>query len=386
VFLKSLKKSNPALFQHLTQSDKSSLFQAVKSDQIDVAKLWKDLDATSVSQPTKEQAFYDLVFGNKTEAELDNKKFENKNYTDANKSTWTTVSDKWLQANKATIENRVGESIPGTWAKAAPAAQTGAMIGAHNKVAANANSAGVGEYVPGLGIKNMQGGFGKGPTQNAGGGTLDTTSGIDEKGNDIITQGPQSVNTATSKLRAHFQQAGPEELASHYQLQGETSDVIFESFSWVPDGYGLGPHNRLHLLNKQHDQLRYGMEPMMQPRTIDNKDLPFGTYVRDMEDIPLALIEEEYLRMYDKSKEEQDTLEFTEQYPPKRMDIEYNTFESIKQLPKPDRPHLTESIYRNTEDMFPVTDPEGKYLNTPNFNTTSSTNQYKQLVFNSQFS
>jgi hypothetical protein len=130
--------------------------------------------------------------------------------------------------------------------------------------------------IPGYGIVDANGRLTRGTTRNAGGGLLDTVVGQTGLGgvplaegatpnSDVVISGPQSVQSATKTYRAALPTAGAEDVrpSEEDNLQ---SDALFEAFSWVPDGYGLGANNRLHNLNRQHDNIRYGIEQLYEPR------------------------------------------------------------------------------------------------------------------------
>lgn len=113
---------------------------------------------------------------------------------------------------------------------------------------------------------------------------------------DIIGSGPQTVDNSTPTLRANYQLAGYDDVKQS-DIGDQQSNAIFETFSWVPDGYGLGPSNRIHQLNKQHDFIRYGTERLYQPRKFSPANYPHGNQSRWQDDLPLSTINTSFDRL-----------------------------------------------------------------------------------------
>jgi hypothetical protein len=116
------------------------------------------------------------------------------------------------------------------------------------------------------------------------------------KGGDVLMSGPQSTDTSTTTLRAKYRVAGYDDIKSS-ELKAEQSDVLFETFSWVPDGYGLGPNNKLHQLNKQSDFIRFGTEEMFQPRMHEENNIPHGNQEMWQNDLPLSTIQSKFQKV-----------------------------------------------------------------------------------------
>lgn len=149
---------------------------------------------------------------------------------------------------------------------------------------------------------NMQtGAQTRGIIKNAGGGMLDTRTTTDAYGNDTIVQGPQSVETATKTIRAKLPAANGEMIDPNAPKNLQ-SDVLFEAFSWVPDGYGLGVNNRLHVLNKQHDNLRFGMERLDQPRAEQPYSHPHAMPAQFMDSVGLDDINDAFNDIVDRKR------------------------------------------------------------------------------------
>ena len=174
--------------------------------------------------------------------------------------------------------------------------------------------------------------YSRGPIFNVGGGVIDTTLGRGPLGGDVIGEGPKNVQSAKKTLRATgFTQAGYDSVATS---PGETiqSDALFEAFSWVPDGYGLGPDNALHKLNKQVDLYRFGMEELYQPRTDSPCNPPHGMQPKWMNSMSIDTITDEFGAMVDKKVIDAQTTYAAKRAPPETMDDEYNVLPSSKKL------------------------------------------------------
>jgi len=236
-----------------------------------------------------------------------------------------------------------------------------------------------GSYVEGLGIVGAGGKLSKGLTTNVGGGDIDTEIEKTQKG-DVVGKGPQSVNVATKTLRPSFVIAGGEDVRPDEQANLQ-SDALFEAFSWVPDGYGLGPDNNLHLMNKQNDALRYGMGPLSMPRQLVDTNMPHACPMQWSEAMPESMV--------DQFLEEQEGLDmlidigFASQLenPLRVLDHDYNNFPSFKTLPRQlEGPSPFQPVVDNTEQYWPATDPSGHLMDTLGFqDSMSGTQGHKRL-------
>lgn len=236
-----------------------------------------------------------------------------------------------------------------------------------------------GSYVEGLGVVGAGGKLSKGFTTNVGGGEIDTEVEKTTKG-DEVTKGPQSVGVATKNLRPSFVIAGGEDVKPDEEANLQ-SDALFEAFSWVPDGYGLGPANNLHLMNKQNDALRFGMDPLSLPRQLVDTNMPHSFPVQWNESMPDAMIEQ-FL-------DEQEGLEMLieqgflaqESNPVKVLDHDYNNFPSYKDLPRQlGGPSPFEPVVDNTEQYWPSSDPSGYLMDSLGFqDSLAGTQGHKRL-------
>lgn len=140
-----------------------------------------------------------------------------------------------------------------------------------------------------------------------GGGVYDTVIGQDQvprevvPGGDEITSGPKSTRVDTNTLRSRYMIAGYDDVKSS-ELGDAQSNALFETFSWVPDGYGHGPDNRLHALNKQHDLIRFGTEMLFQPRMHEEKNLPHGEQEKWQNEMGLGTLNASFAAILDKSQ------------------------------------------------------------------------------------
>lgn len=237
-------------------------------------------------------------------------------------------------------------------------------MGNYNRATLNANQAQAGQYVEGLGVKNMDGTFGRGSTTNVAGGRLDTQVGENKvKGGDVITRGPQSSDAATKTLRPKFGLAGGEDLKQHYD-DNLQSDALFEAFSWVPDGYGLGSHNRLHLQNKQNDSIRYGMEQLYEPRGQVESGMPHQMHPGWIESMPLDQLERIYVEKVGKEMMERQAMDHETVQPSHVLDNDYNRQPSYKGLQRQAQgPSPYQTVVDNMRAFLPARDPPGYYMN-----------------------
>jgi len=219
-----------------------------------------------------------------------------------------------------------------------------------------------GDKAEGMGTVTGQMTLSKGVTENAGGGTLAT---IVDKGasGDQIVQGPQSVDVARAILRPQFLVAGGEEVRPNAQEE-ERSNILFETFSVVPDGYGLGPKNRLHLLNRQNDMLRFGAESLYEPR-VDApinapRPIPYGL----QESFTLKELEEAYATKIGMELLKSRGVSLVEKTPIGVLDDDMNRFPSSKGLKRQIRgPSPYEPVVFNIEDFLPARDPAPLQMN-----------------------
>ena len=211
-----------------------------------------------------------------------------------------------------------------------------------------------GTYIPGLGTVSATGQLGRGLTQNLGGGELDTRVGTNRQG-DFIQQGSASVDTSTKSIRPHLYIAGGESVRPDDEANLQ-SDALFEAFSWVPDGHGLGPSNALHLQNKQNEHLRFGMNPLSLPRTEADYAHPrmmrtqFWERMEDRQILDLVAtdIGQEYLQEMGVKAQEKTPIHV--------LDNDYNAFHSSKLL-KRRTPVPLETVVDNQDPYMPAYDP-----------------------------
>lgn len=220
----------------------------------------------------------------------------------------------------------------------------------------------VGTEIPGLGVVGAGGQLNRGIVTNVGGGILDTELKTDDKG-DYVSQGPKDVQTATKTLRPKFDIAGGEDVRPN-AADNLQSDALFEAFSWVPDGYGLGPYNNLHLLNKQNDQLRFGMESLYQPRMYQEYNPPRHMPRPFADDLSLQELEMEYARRVGISMMETQSVESQQRKPTNVLMDDYNANPSSQDLPR--QVHGV-SPYDTVIDTYrrylPARDPSGLRMN-----------------------
>lgn len=288
----------------------------------------------------------------------------------ATKETITgSIQDTWNDKMATAYEAEVGTGKSFTLdtidAKVPWTPTPGSLFDQQQAAVVDANNARVGQYVSGVGIKNVDGTFGRGATTNAGGGKLDTQVAIDETGTggDIISQGPRSVNTATKTLRPKLDIAGGEDVRPSY-ADNLQSDALFESFSWVPDGYGLGEHNRLHLQNRQNDSLRFGMERMSQPRRYELTDMPHAEPSGWLNSMTLGQIEQLYVEKVGREMMERQAMDYETEAPSRVLNNDFNRMPSYKGLPRQSQgPSPYQVVADNLQQLLPARDPAGYHMN-----------------------
>ena len=219
-----------------------------------------------------------------------------------------------------------------------------------------------GNVVPGMGVVTNMGGFSRGITQNAAGADLDTqVEGVEGAG-DRIAVGPLSVDTATRDLRPSFVIAGGEEVRPDYE-ENLQSDALFEAFSWVPDGYGLGPSNSLHLQNKQNDAFRFGMEEMCQPRRMEEHGFTHEPPLAWADALPIPTTIEFMKQHYGNMYLGQQSAPYLVQNPIHVLDDDYRRQSSFKELPRQVYgPSPMELVVHNEQQYMQAYDPPGAVM------------------------
>lgn len=219
-----------------------------------------------------------------------------------------------------------------------------------------------GTTIEGLGTIGPTGQLGRGLTRNIGGGLIDTTVQADEKG-DYVALGPKSATVATKNLRASLEIAGGEDVRPSAEENAQ-SNTLFEAFSWVPDGYGLGPYNHLHLMNKQNDQLRFGMEEMFQPRLDSPANEPRPMPRPFQNDLTFNELESEYARKIGLGLLETATIENQSKNPIRVIDNDYNLEPGSQDLPRQQSgPSPYIPVIDTHIKLMPARDPPGLQCN-----------------------
>lgn len=210
-----------------------------------------------------------------------------------------------------------------------------------------------------LGTMNPGGGMTDTEVTSSGPGksTRDPYTGSRVQG-DVVTRGAMTVPTATKTLRSKMAIADPGyEAVRTSPYETLQNDVLFEAFSWVPEGFGLGPNNALHQLNKAHDALRYGMEQLYQPRADSPSNPPHGQQPAWQNSMPVPAIMGEFENRVRKKVSKLLVKRKAESTPVVRLDDEYNLLPSSKALPRNVRgPSLLQPVTNNLrimKDRFP---------------------------------
>jgi hypothetical protein len=140
--------------------------------------------------------------------------------------------------------------------------------------------------------------------------------------------------------------------------QKDTQNMLFEGFSWVPPGFSLGPHNRLAKLNDQHNVLRFGMEPMSQPRAMYPSNMPHRLPAQFYESVAPAQIVSDMMLQQLKSSLAGYTTAQQLHNPTQIMPYDYNAVPSSQTLQRR-TPALTQPIVNNLRHYLPSFDGSG---------------------------
>jgi len=99
--------------------------------------------------------------------------------------------------------------------------------------------------------------------------TLDPTTGkvrrIDPDRGDQIVDAKQSMDSATDTLRPLYGQADARDVIPTKREQ-ILSDIMFDSFSTVLPGWGLGMQNKMFLMEEEREEKLTMAEPLSEPR------------------------------------------------------------------------------------------------------------------------
>lgn len=205
-----------------------------------------------------------------------------------------------------------------------------------------------------------------GELYNAGGGIVDTQTGTDPDLGDVISLGPRSTEVATKTLRPKFPIAGGDAVKGTV-VEEETSNVVFEAFSWVPPGNGLGPHNRLDKLNQANDFVRFGVGPLDMPRKHDPENGIKREIPAFQNDMPAPMIVDTVMEDVKTAREQGKAIEKEDRQPTSTIEDgpDMNHAPSSQALPRPRiSPFLT--VYDNQRTFYPPLTPAGLFLsNTP---------------------
>jgi hypothetical protein len=356
-FWKAMKKLNPDYAQ-LDPETKSKLYTSMKNNP-SFESAWQRHVKDTPSNAIESDAVTDLAL----------------KLTDpVDEVDWSPMHEAW-QAYRPEYAKLHGGSAPdikpamtdretlkGYFTAPRPKSITGGQTSfTRAQPAATTAQAKVGEYVPGLGVVTAGGKLSKGITEKVGGAPLATKLAADEKG-DYISQGPQSVDTAKPTLRPKLPTAGAEDVRPDPE-DNLQSDALFEAFSWVPDGYGQGPNNALHLQNKQNDQLRFGQEQLAQPRADIPMTMPRPTPYQWAESMSLNDISEAYVTKIGMEILNQRAVKAQKTNPIEVLHSDYNQFPSSSDLPRHPGPSPYQPVINNLEQFLPARDPSGVRMN-----------------------
>jgi len=202
----------------------------------------------------------------------------------------------------------------------------------------------------------------QGESHNAGGGTVDTRTGTDANLGDIIDLGPRSTQTGKKTLRPKIPLAGGDAVKGT-AVEEETSNALFEAFSYVPDGFSLGPSNPLHHLNVNNDFMRFGVGQLAEPRSIDPENGIKDEVPTWSNDQPVPLITAQVAADAKDAVEGANAVAKQEQHPMSFIEDgdDYNVQPSSQALPRP-HPTPYQTVYDNHRTFLPSTSPCGLFL------------------------
>ena len=87
----------------------------------------------------------------------------------------------------------------------------------------------------------------------------------DQKLGDVLVSSKQSMDTSTDTLRTLYKEANPQDVIPTKEEQ-ILSDIMFDSFSTVLPGWGLGMQNKMFLMEEEREEKILYAEPMYEPR------------------------------------------------------------------------------------------------------------------------
>jgi hypothetical protein len=93
---------------------------------------------------------------------------------------------------------------------------------------------------------------------------------VPQSGGDKILD-PEVLDTGRASLRPQFLLGG-EDAVRKTGVERMEMDVQFDMFDYVPDGFGLGAHNKMYVQEKNHERLIRYREPLYAPRREDGSE------------------------------------------------------------------------------------------------------------------
>jgi hypothetical protein len=185
----------------------------------------------------------------------------------------------------------------------------------------------------------------------------------DEQG-DVVVGDKAPHGSATATLRPQFALAGSDNLRST-PVENIQGNAVFDAFSWVPDGYGLGPNNRLHLRNKQNDFLRFGMEDLAQPRSYEYTNMPHNVPQQWYNYRTPQQLAQDFNQEYMRESLEMETSARQLSRPLNVLEHDYNTVSSSRGLPRR-YPSLYVPVADNIRQFLPTQDYASSAFNRSN--------------------
>jgi len=175
---------------------------------------------------------------------------------------------------------------------------------------------------------------------------------------------PAILEREQNILRAHFQTASKSDVIPTPQRQLQ-SDVLFDMFSVVPPGFGLGQTNKLFVENEQRDAF-YRYTNNFFPRADDGPPTGVTSAPWQWQDnIPksvLATFVNEQLTTFEQQRV---MLASVTDKTARTLPGDVNVQKSSRGLVRP--PGFLRPVITNHEPLVPVSEPAGLYLNSRGF-------------------
>lgn len=183
----------------------------------------------------------------------------------------------------------------------------------------------------------------------------DLTKRLELKGSDKILD-PVTYDHGRASLRPQFLLGGEDAVRKTAREKMEM-DAQFDMFDFVPEGFGLGAHNKMFIQEKNHDRLIRYAEPMYEPRAKDGSE-----YTNDQFDPRLMpQIDNSHRYLIRKMNDISEMSESAKRQKVASVDTladDNNAIKSSKGL-RGRKPSPFEPVIRTRSPWIPTTEPAG---------------------------